>query len=213
MKPKFFPILLLFFSFSICNASSPSLRSGDLIFVSSENSDFEKSIAAVTKFDDKALNFTHVGIVNVTDTGIFVIEATPQKGVVCTSFSEFKTENKNGVLYFASLNTQYQQYTKDAIHRACSHLGKGYDFAFDFDNDRYYCSELVYDAYAHAGGDPDFFETPPMTFKNKETGAFLPYWIEYFEKLQLPIPEGKRGISPTGIAQQGKIGKVEDIKN
>jgi len=205
---KSYLIFLLVTSLSICGWCIPPLSSGDLVFVASENSDFEKSIAAVTKLDDKTLNFTHVGIINVTDTGIFVIEAAPQKGVVYTGFSEFKEENKNGALYFASLKPQYQQYTKDAISRACSHIGKGYDFAFDFENDLYYCSELVYDAYAHASGNPNFFETPPMTFKSNENGEFLPYWVEYFEKLGLPVPEGKSGVNPTGISRSEKIGGI-----
>jgi len=199
-------LLVALLTYSLCASSlPPNLSSGDLVFVASENSDFERSIAEVTRHGDKALNFTHVGIINVTDTGVFVIEATPKKGVVYTSFLEFQEENKNGILYFMSLKPQYQQYTEVAIRRAYSHLGKGYDFAFDFENDLYYCSELVYDAYAHAAADPDFFETPPMTFKSNETDDFLPYWIEYFEKLQLPIPEGKPGINPTGMSKSEKL--------
>jgi hypothetical protein len=182
-----------------------NLSSGDLVFVASEGSDFEKSIAAVTQSDVKTLNFTHVGIISVTDSGIFVIEAVPTKGVVYSSLQEFEEENKNSILCFASLKAEYQQYTNDALVRACSHLGKGYDFAFDFDNDLYYCSELVYDAYAHASGNLNFFETPGMTFKEEGSDEILPYWIAYFEKLNIPVPEGKPGINPNGLSRSEKL--------
>jgi hypothetical protein len=197
--------MLLMLCGAVCNATAQNLSSGEIIFVASEDSDFEKSIVEVTQYENNALNFTHVGIVNVTDTGIFIIEAVPQKGVVYSSLQEFKTENKNGTLYIASLKPEYQKYTKGALNRACSHLGKGYDYAFDLENDLYYCSELVYDAYAHATGDPHFFETQPMTFKKEGIAEFLPYWHNYFEKLNLPIPEGKPGINPNGLSQSGKL--------
>ena len=196
-------LLFMFYLFNGC--TQESLHSGDLVFVASENSDFEKSIVEVTHSNDQKLNFTHVGIINVTDSGMFVIEAIPEKGVVYTSLEEFKTKNKKNTVHIASFKPEYKKYREIAINRACSHLGKGYDYAFDFDNDLYYCSELVYDAYAYAASDPHFIATPPMTFKNRETDAPLPYWIDYFEKLQLPIPEGKPGINPNGLSQSEKI--------
>jgi len=198
-------IWLLFVVCALFSSCSQTLHSGDLIFVASENSDFEKSIVEVTKSKEKTLNFTHVGIINVTDSGVFVIEAAPQKGVVYSSFSAFKDENMNGVLYIGMLKSKYKKHTRDALNRACSHLGKEYDYAFDFENDLYYCSELVYDAYAHASGDPRFFETPNMTFKKEGTDEILPYWIEYFEKLNLLVPEGKPGINPTGLSRSDKL--------
>jgi len=182
-----------------------NLRTGDLVFVASENSELEKSIVEVTQLNNNELNFTHAGIINVTDTGIFVVEAVPQKGVCYSSFQEFKNENKNGTLYIASFKSEYQKYAKDALNRACSHLGKGYDYAFDLENDLYYCSELVYDAYAYAAGDPHFFETPNMTFKKENSNDFLPYWVEYFEKQNIPIPENKPGINPNGLSRSDKL--------
>ncbi|MCL2511820.1 MAG: UvrD-helicase domain-containing protein, partial [Bacteroidales bacterium] len=63
-------LVVALLTYSLCASSFPfNLSSGDLVFVASENSDFERSIAEVTRHGDKALNFTHVGIINVTDTG------------------------------------------------------------------------------------------------------------------------------------------------
>ena len=196
---------LLLGGFFLLACKQEVFHSGDLIFVTSENSDFEKSIVEVTKAKDKTLNFTHVAIINVTDSGIFVVEAVPEKGVVYTSLQEFKDENINGDLYLGILKSKYIKYTKDALSRACSHLGKDYDYAFDFENDLYYCSELVYDAYAYASGNPHFFEAPAMTFKKAETDEILPYWVAYFEKLRISVPEGRPGINPTGLSRSDKL--------
>jgi hypothetical protein len=199
-----FCFLLSAFCFLLTSCAH-KLHTGDLIFVSSKSSDFEKSIAEVTKTDEDTLNFTHTGMINVTDSGVFVIEAVPEKGVIYSSFQEFKTENKNSILYVGALPSEYKKYTAAAIDRACSHIGKGYDYAFDLENDLYYCSELVYDAYAHASGNPRFFETPNMTFKKENSDDFLPYWMTYFEKQNIPIPEGKPGINPNGLSRSDKL--------
>ena len=196
-------IWLLCTALFLLNSCAQTLHSGDLIFVASENSDFERSIVEVTK--SETLNFSHVGIINVTDSGIFVVEAVPEKGVVYTSLQEFKNENINGVLYIGFLKPTYKKYAKDALNRACSHLGKGYDYVFDFENDLYYCSELVYDAYAHASNDLHFFEIIDMTFKKEGTDELLPFWVEYFEKLNVFIPEGKPGVNPTGLSNSEKL--------
>jgi len=181
------------------------IRSGDLVFVGSEDSDFEKSIVEVTKFENYELNFTHVGLVNVTDSGTFVVEAVPGKGVIYSSFADFKSNNNNSSLFIGKLKPKYQKFALAAISRAYAHLGKEYDYAFDFENDDYYCSELVYEAYAHASADPLFFETPNMSFKQERSDEFLPYWVSYFEQQNIPVPEGKPGVNPTGLSRSDKF--------
>jgi len=52
---------------------------------------------------------------------------------------------------------------------------------------------------------PNFFETPDMTFKKEGTDEILPYWLDYFEKRNLPVPEGKPGINPTGLSRSEKL--------
>jgi hypothetical protein len=198
-------IFFLLVAFLLFYGCSQNLNTGDLIFVSSENSDFEKSIVEVTKSENELLNFSHVGMINVTDSGVFVVEAVPGRGVVYTNFQEFKDENSNGTLYIGTFKSKYKKYAQDALNRACSHLGKDYNYAFDFENDLYYCSELVYDAYAVASGDLHFFETPDMTFKKEGTDEILPFWSEYFEKLDVAVPEGKPGVNPTGLSRSGKL--------
>jgi len=63
----------------------------------------------------------------------------------------------------------------------------------------------VYDAYAHASGDAHFFETAAMTFKQEGTDEVLLFWVGYFEKLDVPVPEGKPGINPTSLSRSDKL--------
>ena len=185
----------------VCNACTLKFNTGDLLFVVSEQTDFEKSIVEVTKNEKQDFNFTHIGIINVTDTGIFIVEAVPKKGVIYSTINNYDSTK----FVIGKLKPKYKKYADAAVKRACSHLGKGYDYAFDFENNLYYCSELVYDAFVFASKNPHFFETPNMTFKKDGSNEYVPFWVEYFEKQNLPIPEGKPGINPTGLSHAKQL--------
>ena len=51
-----------------------SLRTGDLLFQQTRSEEMADAIVAATG-DDGAVNFTHVGIVERRDDGLYVIEA------------------------------------------------------------------------------------------------------------------------------------------
>jgi len=44
-----------------------------------------------------------------------------------------------------------------------------------------------------------------MTFKKEGTDEILPYWHNYFEQLNIPVPEGKPGINPTALSRSDKL--------
>jgi len=201
LKTNWNLFVIFFLLLYLCYACSNTFSTGDLLFVVSEQTDFEKSIVEVTKNEKNDSNFTHVGILNVTDSGIFVVEAVPTKGVIYSTLNNYDSTR----FVIGKLKPKYKKYADAAVNRACSHLGKGYDYAFDFENNLYYCSELVYDAFVYASKDPHFFETPNMTFKKESSEEFVSFWVEYFEKQNIPIPEGKPGINPTGLSRSEKL--------
>ena len=47
-----------------------------------------------------------------------------------------------------------------------------------------------------------------MTYK--VNGKTLPVWEEYFNKLNIPIPEHEPGINPGGISLSNKIRIIHD---
>ena len=135
---------------------------------------------------------------------IVVLEALPEKGVVKTLLNIFMkrciTNNNNPKVVVGRLIDSLQYLIPRIIENAKSYLGKDYDYEFDFENDKIYCSELIYFAFQNKNS-VSFFdgEVTPMTFFNSDTKKFNQYWVDYFQKLGKKIPEGKLGINPGGI--------------
>jgi hypothetical protein len=69
------------------------------------------------------------------------------------------------------------------------------------DNDKYYCSELVYEIFLKVNNNEPVFNLNTMTFKAKNSDEFLPNWVEYYRKLGEAIPEGKLGINPGAMSK------------
>ena len=66
-----------------------------------------------------------------------------------------------------------------------SKLGVKYDDEFLLNNNMYYCSELIYDAFK----EDQIFKLHPMTFLHPETKDTIQIWKEYYSKLNINIPE------------------------
>ena len=82
-----------------------------------------------------------------------------------------------------------------------------YDNEFLINNNKYYCSELIYEMFLHSN-DSAFFPLSPMTYKHN--GKTLQIWTEYFKKINISIPENKPGINPGGISLSKKIDIVHN---
>lgn len=201
---------ILFFTICIILASCTNhyrLQSGDLIFRESDSSNFSESIKKVTPAL-RGKSFTHVGLVQVENDSIHVLEAT-FKGVVKTPLNDFL---QKGNCHVGRLKKQHRHSIMPALHRANALLGKEYDYAFDLHNDSYYCSELIYAVMTDSANQP-MFEVQPMTFKDAETGETLPGWLHYFEQHKLPVPEGKLGLNPNSMAHSNKLEEIIKVSN
>lgn len=187
----FFLFFLLLFSKDLY---SQYLRTGDLIFQNLDCGEFCEAINAVTPAY-KGKNFNHVGIIAIIDQKPYVFEAI-SKGVVFTPLEEAIKRCSEEDTYFAQIDDDNCELP--SIDAMKSYLNKPYDEVFDIENDKYYCSELVYLLYKQKDGMP-FFRLSPMTFKVPNTNNFFPIWVEYFKKLNISIPEGKPGINPGQI--------------
>lgn len=109
------------------------IREGDVIFHTSQSSQ-----SPLIQIGTRS-HITHCGIVVMKDGKPYVLETL--KTLVLTPLDKFIARGKDGKYWL-------KRSDKEDIKIEYAHyLGKPYDVAFSFDNDIYYCSELVYDIY------------------------------------------------------------------
>lgn len=150
----------------------------------------------------QGLKFNHIGMVFYEEDQPYVIEATWPE-VCATPLEEFLAKTPN-TMYWGRVKPEFAHLIPKAVAFALRQKGVAYDSEFIYDNDKYYCSELLYDAFMEAYGQP-FFIMYPMTYKSPDTDTFFPVWVDYYEQLGRPIPEGLPGCNPAGLSLSDKI--------
>lgn len=178
------------------------LRSGDLIFQDLDCGGLCDAIEQVTQ-SYGGRHFSHIGLISIEEDSIYIIEAIGQK-VKRTPLGQFVSRNQKELL-LGRVKPQYRQILPAAVTFARQQIGIPYDETFLYDNGKYYCSELLYDAFKVANSSKDFFELRPMTFKQPGSDSYFPVWVDYYKKLDTAIPESAPGINPGGISLSEKI--------
>lgn len=203
MSKFFFSIFLLFCVFNLnAQKSTHSLENGDLIF---QNGECGPLCIAINKVTPAIYgnHYAHIGIVSIENDSVFVIEAIGDQ-VQKNTIIEFLFRNNETILV-GRLKKKYKDLIPQAILFSKQQLGLPYDDDFLYNNGKYYCSELIYDAFKFANHDKPFFVLNPMTFKAPDSKAFFPGWVAYYKKRGIPIPEGELGCNPGGIGQSDKL--------
>lgn len=182
-------------------------QQGDLLFQDLDCGDLCDAIEKVTKSAGDH-HFSHIGLVYKRHDSIYIVEAIG-KDVHLTPIETFINRQKdaqgNPKIVVGRLKKQYQSLNKKALDYAISQIGVPYDDDFGYNNGKYYCSELIYDAYKKANNNKPFFQLFPMTFKDPETGKTFPAWIDYYRQINKDIPEGKPGCNPGGISTSNRL--------
>ncbi|MBW3468719.1 YiiX/YebB-like N1pC/P60 family cysteine hydrolase [Arthrospiribacter ruber] len=196
-------ILLLFLIYFNSTAQVDfEWQEGDILFQDGNCGDFCEAIRKVTN-GYEGENFTHNGLLMMENDQWYVLEAIGQ-GVSQTLLSEFLEryvdEKGSPKVMLGRLKDDYRYLIPDAILEAKTKIGKPYDHEFDFENDAYYCSELIHFAFKKANDGVDVFEPQPMTYVDPETGMLFSIWEEYFGTLGIEVPEGKPGLNPGGMS-------------
>lgn len=207
-------IAVLFLSLLVglfsCTRPEPKikLQSGDILFRGATSEQISMAIDQVTQTSGET-HFSHVGLVEVTDTGVLVLHAFPEGGTCIVSLNEFLHPKGDSVRVIAyRLKKEWQKAIPAAIRKAHQMLGKPYNFSYIMSDTTHYCSEFIYLAFAA----DSVFSLEPMTFKDPKTRNFPPAWMEYYQKLGIEIPEGKPGCNPNGLAASGKLERLGKIK-
>lgn len=198
MYKKLLFMLLLFAS----SLNAQQYQTGDLLFQNLDCGGLCDAIESVTQ-GYQGQKFSHIGLVYLRNDSIYVIEAIG-KEVQLTAFAQFEKRSTNPLVH-ARVKNSYRKLIPLAIQFSLRQIGKPYDEPFLYNNGKYYCSELLYDAFAFANNGKPFFQLEPMTFKQPGSASYFPVWVEYYQSLGMDIPEGKPGINPGGISCSDKI--------
>ncbi len=147
-------------------------------------------------------DFSHLGMIYIQNDSIYVIEAGG-KEVKKTPYETFKTYTSEE-MFVGRLKSKYQKYIPEAIAFSLQQIGVPYDEEYLYDNGKYYCSELIYDAFLHSYKKP-LFDLVPMTFKSPKSNEYFKVWETYYQNLKMEIPEGQLGCNPGGISTSNKL--------
>lgn len=185
------------------------VQTGDLLFVGLpleyalvEDTSMTQAIASSTG-NSKEINYIHVAILEVdVDHKIWIIDATLKHGVyrypIDTFLNDF-TLHDGSLPIFEIKRLKNNKKADYFVNNAKSFCGRDYDLYFLPDNEEKYCSELVRDAYILDG--KYLFSAAPMNFKSSD-GTFPIYWVQLFEYINQPIPQGVLGTNPNAMARE-----------
>ena len=193
------------------------IKEGDLFFQNTGTGEIDNAIKNVTA-TKLSKNYSHVGMAMKKDGKWFVLESIPKEGICQTPLVKFLNRNKNkfnkSQTTVARLDNYYQAYISKAIEYGTERINKPYDDIFLWDDDSYYCSELVYKMFSSQDLPTDSipFLTHPMTF-NDSKGNPMPSWENYYKIRNQPIPEGIEGTNPNLMASSSRIKFIHDYEN
>ncbi|SDM61080.1 Permuted papain-like amidase enzyme, YaeF/YiiX, C92 family [Catalinimonas alkaloidigena] len=178
-------------------------RPGDLLFQDLDCGPLCDAIETVTEGVAGA-NFSHVGIVSsVEGEDVWVTEAV-SAGVKRTRLADFLARSHDAEghpkVLVGRLKPAYQALIPAALAQLPRYEGKPYDGVYRMDDSTYYCSELVYAIFLPESPQP-LFSVQPMTFNDPATGQPFPAWVDYYQQLGLPIPEGEPGLNPGSVSR------------
>lgn len=196
----------LLFTILISCTKNFKLQEGDLLFQDLDSSPLCDAIELVTPGYNGA-NFSHIGLMVLDNDTLKVLEAIPPK-VMITNLDDFinRSFDKNGnpKVIVGRLKKEFTNSISNAVSYSKSKLEITYDEVFLINNETYYCSELIFEAFEK----DSIFQLKPMTFLHPKTKDTLKVWKEYYSDLNTNIPEGNPGINPGIMSLSNKIEMV-----
>ena len=130
-------LILIFISVTACKSTSQEFKDGDIIFHTSKSSQ-SKIIQEITNS-----KYSHVGIITKIHSELFVLEAVqPVKLTKLEIFINRGVAHKYTVMRYRGNISNMQQKKMSSAGKAM--IGKPYDLQFKWNNDKIYCSELVW---------------------------------------------------------------------
>lgn len=129
------------------------LQSGDIVFRRGRD-----AVSGMVLALDGRLPYSHVGIVDVEEGRVWVIHASPAEGsetegkVKREAIEIFSDQERAALIGVYRMPRLTAKEARQVVSAARGYLGRPFDAGFDLGEDqRIYCSELVWLAYRQAG--------------------------------------------------------------
>ena len=139
---------IAFVGFCSCDRSTPELRDGDVIFQTSLSA---QSLAIQQATGSK---YSHCGIIFRSGDNYLVFEAV--QPVKTTPLDEWIARGKGGKFVVKRLKNADEILTPQTLEEmkriGGTFRGKNYDLAFEWSDDKIYCSELIWKIYERGAG-------------------------------------------------------------
>lgn len=200
MKTLRFLLLACAVVFGGCDAAPKpavayEMQDGDVVFQSFPHNALTDAIEGVTESP-----LSHCGILRRSDAGWMVIEAV--EPVRETPLTDWIRRGREGRYLVFRLKAPHREKIPAFLAAARRYLGRPYDIRYRMDDEKIYCSELVYKAFRDAGGGElgrpqklgDLNWRPHESFiRQLEGGA---------------VPVDREMITPRGVSEAPQLEKV-----
>ena len=165
---------------------------GDILFQSLPHSRLVNAIEGVSQSP-----YSHCGIVSKQNGKWVVYEA--YENVEATPLKEFIFRGRNQGFAVYRFKSNYQQYIPVTIKGVKTFLGRPYDVRYRMDDDRIYCTELIYKAYHQSSGQQlgKLVRLGDLDWRPFENT------IKHFERG--PVPLDREMITPMHMAQASQL--------
>jgi hypothetical protein len=168
-------------------------REGDLLFQSLPHSRLVNAIEGAT-----ASPYSHCGMVARVNGKWVVYEAF--RKVETTPLRQFIFRGRNDAFAVYRLEPDCQQYVPATIRQVELFLGRPYDVRYRMDDEKIYCSELIYKAYDLATGGQKLGQLVRLGDLDWRPHKST---IEFYE--QGPVPLNRQMITPRDLAEADQL--------
>ena len=198
-------VFFIFYVSLMLRQPSFTFQEGDIFFQDLDCGPPCDAIEAVTQ-GYMGSNLSHCAIITEVGPNLKTTKLAEAIGETVTETTLEEFLNRSNKVLVGRLKKEHAELIPIALkHIEDNLLGKPYDYIFDITDDTYYCSEIIYEGLKVADDTKDLFALNPMTFNEPGTNTPFIHWVDYYEKLEQPIPEGKLGLNPGGMSQSKAI--------
>jgi hypothetical protein len=172
-----------------------SPEEGDIVFQSLPDSKLARAIEGATKSP-----YSHTGMIIKKNGSWYVREAAGP--VMDTNLYLWIARGKRARFAAYRLKERYKNIIPQFIHESEKYLGLPYDIYFELDDEKIYCSELIYKSFNDATNE-NLGNVVMLKDLNWE------FYKDFIESIEVNgIPYERKMITPANLSQASQLNKI-----